>query len=227
MQGVFFLCLPKLSIKKYIVLVISILLHILYHVRNNQYKYSRNTQGKDVRKNMTNDNATSKKLGFSVAELALCGMCIALTFVATALIHVQLPIGGEGGLVHLGNVPMFLAAMLFGRRIGALAGGLGMALFDITSGWAIWAPCTLITVGLMGYMVGWITEKNRGFVWKIVAVLVATVIKIAGYYIAEVIMYGNWITPTLSIPGNILQMAAGAVIALLMVQPLQTIVKKM
>lgn len=174
---------------------------------------------------MTNDNATSKKLSFSVTELALCGMFIALTYVAT-YIHVQLPVGGKGGLVHFGNVPMFLAAMLFGKRIGALTGGIGMALFDITSGWAIWAPCTVITVGLMGYMTGWITEKNRGFVWKIVAVLVATVIKIAGYYIAEVIMYGNWTTPALSVPGNILQMAVGSIIVLLMIQPIETIVKK-
>jgi len=36
---------------------------------------------------------------------------------------------------------------------------------------------------------------------------------VAGYYIAEVIMYGNWLIPLVAIPMNILQFAVGAVIA--------------
>lgn len=42
---------------------------------------------------------------------------------------------GSGGLIHLGNVPLFVAAMLFGRKTGAIAGAFGMGLFDLMSGW--------------------------------------------------------------------------------------------
>ena len=67
-----------------------------------------------------------------------------------------------------------------------------MGLFDLLSGWTAWAPFTLIIVGLMGYAVGAITEKHHGFGWNTLTIAVACVIKVAGYYIAEGIIYGNW-----------------------------------
>ena len=38
-----------------------------------------------------------------------------------------------------------------------------MGLFDLLSPWAIWAPFTLVIVGLMGFVVGLISEKKKGF----------------------------------------------------------------
>ena len=51
-------------------------------------------------------------------------------------------------------------AILFGKKTGAIAGGVGMGLFDLLSGWTAWAPFTFIIVGIMGYVVGAITEKH-------------------------------------------------------------------
>ena len=137
--------------------------------------------------------------------IVVTAMCIALTYIFTAVVNIRLPFAPNGGLIHLGNVPLFLAAIIFGKKTGALSGAFGMGLFDLFSGWTAWAPFTFIIVGLMGFSVGAITEKKKGFCWKVVAILVACVIKIAGYYIAEGIIYGNWITPVSSIPGNLLQ----------------------
>ena len=81
--------------------------------------------------------------------LAVTGMAIALTYVFTAFVNVRLPIAANGGLIHLGNVPLFLMAMLFGRKTGMLAGGIGMGLFDLLSGWTAWAPFTFVIVGVM------------------------------------------------------------------------------
>ena len=53
------------------------------------------------------------------------------------------------------------------------------------------------------------------------------VIKVVGYYIAEGIIYGNWIAPVTSIPGNLVQIGVAAVIVLLIVGQLQKIVNKM
>ena len=73
-------------------------------------------------------------------QLARDAMFVALTLVFTAFINIQLPsFGGAGGLVHLGNVPLFVGAMIYGKRTGALAGAMGMGLFDLLSGWAAWA----------------------------------------------------------------------------------------
>lgn len=69
-------------------------------------------------------------------------------------INVRLPFMGSGGLIHLGNVPLFIAAMMYGRKTGAVAGAFGMGLFDLISGWTAWAPFTFVIVGTMGYVIG-------------------------------------------------------------------------
>mgnify|MGYP002738934987 FL=1 len=66
----------------------------------------------------------------TIKTLTIDAMFIALTLVFTAFINIQLP-ATVGGLIHLGNIPLFIAAMLFGKKTGAIAGGVGMALFDL------------------------------------------------------------------------------------------------
>ena len=179
---------------------------------------------------MSTTSTTAAKAENSIGQvqfLTITALFIALTYVFTAFVNVRLPITANGGLIHLGNVPLFICAILFGKKSGALAGGIGMGLFDLLSGWTAWAPFTFIIVGLMGFSVGAITEKKKGFGWKVVAILVACVIKIAGYYIAEGIIYGNWITPASSIPGNLLQVGVAAVVVLIISGQLQKLAERM
>ena len=77
---------------------------------------------------MTEKVAVSKA---SIYFLSVTALFIALTYVFTAFVNIRLPIAANGGLIHLGNVPLFIAAILFGRKVGAIAGGVGMALFDL------------------------------------------------------------------------------------------------
>lgn len=176
--------------------------------------------------NKTTARATVKNNAMnlsSVKFLTFAAVFTALTYVFTAFINIRLPIAANGGLVHLGNVPLFLCAIIFGKKIGAIAGGVGMALFDLLSGWTLWAPFTLVIVALMGYVVGTITERHRGFGWDVLAISAACVIKVVGYYIAEGILYKNWIAPVTSIPGNLVQIGVAAVIVLIVVEKLRTI----
>lgn len=145
-------------------------------------------------------------------EIVITGLAVALVFTAT-MIHIRLPIG-QGGLIHLGNIPLFLVAIIFGRKMGAIAGAFGMGLFDLMGGWTPWAPATFIIVGLMGYAVGVISEKKDNVAGYVMAILVACAMKIVGYYIAEALIYGNWVQPVLSIPGNLIQIGVAAVIVL-------------
>jgi len=146
--------------------------------------------------------------------IVINALFIALTFVATMFINVRLPIMGNGGLIHLGNVPLFVAAIVYGKKTGAIAGAFGMGLFDLISGWAAWSPFTFVIVGIMGFVVGLISEKvpgNRDLVNSL-AVACALIIKVVGYYFAEVILYHNWIQPFGSVPGNILQVVLAGII---------------
>ena len=163
-------------------------------------------------------------LRHSTKDMVLAGMGIALVFVAT-LINIKLPIG-QGGLIHLGNVPLFLFAILFGKKTGAIAGAFGMGLFDLMGGWTPWAPATFMVVGLMGYTVGLVAERNDSTAGYVLAVVLACVIKVAGYYVAEALIYGNWVQPVLSIPGNLMQIGVAALIVLPMAGTLKKALKR-
>ena len=148
--------------------------------------------------------------------IVINALFITLTLVATMFINIRLPIMGNGGLIHLGNVPLFIAAFAYGRKTGAIAGAFGMALFDLISGWTIWAPFTFVIVGAMGFVAGLISEKMPGkrvLVYTL-AIAAALLIKVVGYYFAEVILYANWVQPFGSIPGNVMQVViAGIIVA--------------
>ena len=164
----------------------------------------------------------------NVQFLTITAIFIALTYVFTAFINVRLPIAANGGLIHLGNVPLFIGAIIFGKKTGAIAGGIGMGLFDLLSGWTLWAPFTFVIVALMGYTVGKITEKeeHQKFKWYVISIAAACVIKIVGYYIAEAIIYHNIIVPVASIPGNLVQIGLAAAITLAIVGQLNSAAKK-
>lgn len=172
---------------------------------------------------------TSVKTESKTQMLVITALFIALTFVATMFINIRLPLMGQGGLIHLGNVPLFLAAMIYGKKVGAAAGAFGMGLFDLISGWTAWAPFTFVIVGCMGLVAGLISEKMnvKPVVANIVAVIAALIIKIVGYYFAEVILYGNWVLPLGSIPGNILQVVVAGIIVVPFAGKLKKILRRM
>jgi len=167
---------------------------------------------------------SSPKTTSKTKAIVINALFIALTLLATMFINIKLPIMGNGGLIHLGNVPLFIAALVYGKKTGAIAGAFGMGFFDLISGWAIWSPFTFIIVGAMGFIVGLISEKvpgNKIFVNSL-AIATALIIKVVGYYFAEVILYSNWIQPFGSIPGNIMQVVIAGIIVVPLAERLKS-----
>lgn len=169
--------------------------------------------------------ATTKQK-FTTKDLVESSLLIALVFIATKFINIRLPISINGGLIHLGNVILFTSAIVFGKRKGALAGGIGMALFDLVSGWTLWAPFTLVLRGIMGYIIGkiaWANNKNGdNTITNIIAIILAGIWMLVGYYVTEVLLYGNIVSPLTSIPGNIVQILIGLILGV----PLAKILKR-
>lgn len=126
----------------------------------------------------TNSAAATSSNSSRVKSLAITAICLVLVYVFTSVVNIRLPFAPNGGLVHLGNVPLFVAAILFGKRTGMIAGGIGMGLFDLLSGWTLWAPFTLVIVGCMGFVVGAITEKRKNMGFIVLALIAACAIKI-------------------------------------------------
>ena len=167
--------------------------------------------------NMENTQSYSKT-GQKTFDLIMTAMLVALVFLSTFFLNIKLPISVNGGLVHLGTAMLFIASILFGPKKGALAGAIGMGLFDIVGGWLLWAPITIVARGLQGFIVGKIAwskgRKGNSLALNITATIVSIPFMIAVYYFGEVILYGNWIVPLTSIPGDLLQNALGMIIAI-------------
>ncbi|MFS0690119.1 ECF transporter S component [Sporosarcina sp. 179-K 8C2 HS] len=160
---------------------------------------------------------THAKTHAKTFDLVLTAILATLVLVSTMFINIKLPIG-QGGLIHLGTAMLFIIAILFGPKKGALAGAIGMGLFDIFGGWLIWAPTTIVARALQGYIVGKIAWSNgrRGDSIKlnIVGAIASMPVMLAVYYVGQGIMYNNWVAPLASIPGDIIQNVVGLMIAI-------------
>jgi uncharacterized membrane protein len=169
------------------------------------------------------------KSKFKTKDMVETGLLTALVFVATSFINIRLPIAASGGLVHLGTAMLVIASVVFGKEKGAIAGAVGMAIFDLSSGWALWAPFTFVIRGVMGYILGAISYSNNkngnNNIINIFAVIISGVWMIGGYYLTEVILYGNWFSPIASIPGDITQIIMALIIGIPMAKILKKYVK--
>lgn len=153
----------------------------------------------------------------STRKIVLTAIFIALVYVGTLII--QFPIPGTNGYVNLGDSFILLSGYFFGPLTGFLAGGLGSSLSDITTGYALWAPFTLIIKGLMGAIMGFLVKTKRmNFV--LIAVIVE-IIMIIGYLLAEWLITGNLMVSLTAIPANGIQGVIGIVLFMIFKEALE------
>ena len=155
------------------------------------------------------------KMKMTTKELCIHGLLIALVAVCTMIF--QIPVSATQGYVHLGDSMILLVGVFFGARYGLVAGGIGSALADILSGYAHWAPFTLIIKGLMGWLIGKIAggacDREKFFTGRnLAASVVGIVWLVIGYFIGGGILKSSFIVAATSIPENIFQGVAGMVI---------------
>lgn len=159
----------------------------------------------------------------NVKDLVITSLFIALVFVFTWLVKFQLPFAPNGGLIHLGNVPFFLAAIFLDKRIGMTAGALGMGLFDLVSGWELWSPMTVISALIMGYIINKLNYKHLNLINLLISFVLVAIVKVLVYYIGEIFILSSFVTPLASIPGNIIQIAVSSVIVLMILKPMEKV----
>ena len=155
------------------------------------------------------DNLTKKFI-----VLTFSALFAALTTVMTAfLFHV--PISLTGGYLHFGDACIYLAASLLPTPYAAVSAAIGGGLADVLSGAPIWAPFTLVIKALMVLPFtskkSTILCKQNGF-----ALVCGWFITSGGYYVAEALLYGNWVTPVYSLYGNFIQAAGSAALYILL-----------
>lgn len=153
-------------------------------------------------------------------KIILTGLMMAMIVVATMLIVIPIPFAG--GYIHLGDAIIFLSVLILGWKYGAVAAGAGSALADIFVGYSVWAPWTLCIKGAMAVVMGLFLAKAMNKpgknilgipVYQLVGMILAGFFMAVGYYVAEGVIYGNFIVAALGIPWNIAQFSVGVVIA--------------
>lgn len=127
----------------------------------------------------------------------------------------HIPVGSNGGYIHFGDAFIYLTGCFLPMPYACAAAAIGGGLADIMSGSAIWAIPTMIIKPLT---VIWFTSKEDKLFNKrnIVAVILAGVVSIIGYYLAQVILTGNWVASLLGIWGNVVQAIGSGIIFLIM-----------
>jgi uncharacterized membrane protein len=173
-------------------------------------------------------------------DIVQVSLMAAMAFVVTMV--TQIPYG-HGAVLHLGDATVFIAALMFGKKKGFASAAIGMCLFDLTSAYAYWAPVTFIAKGMMAYIAGTIAfrkDYQGKNLWNnILACAMGGIFMILAYYVGGVIIdtfilaggssttvisriYANIAAELINIPGNIIQILVGTIIAL----PLVKILKK-
>ncbi len=144
----------------------------------------------------------------TLVQISLWAVMTALVCVATLVIRIPNPMGGY---FNVGDVMIFISALVFGPIVGGVAGGVGSALSDLI-GFPVFAVPTLLIKGVEGVLAGLITNRKSPF-RDVLAVAVAGTEMVVGYFIAEVYLWGFELA-ILEIPTNIAQMVIGGLIGI-------------
>lgn len=122
-----------------------------------------------------------------VKNIVYYSMCIALTFLLTWFF--KMPYIVKEGYLNLGDVGVLLSGLLFGPIGGMISGAIGSSMADLLSGYALYAPFTLIIKGIEGYMIGQFIKKEKSS-YIFVFCLISTIFMVFGYFVSEWFLYG-------------------------------------
>ena len=145
-------------------------------------------------------------------RIAAVAILAAVTAVLTLIPRIQIP--SAQGYIHLGDVAVVFAGLVFGPFTSMLAGGLGTAAADLLGGYAQWAPISFAVHGLQGLAIGLLARLRPGNVpLAIAAAALGGIIMVAGYFLGGLVIEGLGATLR-SVLLNLLQAGAGAVLGI-------------
>lgn len=151
-----------------------------------------------------------KETKFTINQIALYGVLMALTVLATMLVTV--PTLATQGYINLGDALVLLSGIILGPTGGFVVGGVGSALADILLGYSYYAPFTLVIKGIEGALGVFLYRKLFKEKNSLAPLCIAGVWMAIGYMIVEIFLYGL-AAAVASFPGNILQGVVGAILA--------------
>ena len=142
-----------------------------------------------------------------IKYMCLAGIFTAVVFVFTAYLHIP----SHTGYTHVGDGFIYLAASLLPLPYAVFVGAGGALLADCLTGFAIWAPGSVI-IKTVAVLVFSGKSKKILSVRNLLALLPAWAVCIGGYYLYEALITGNFVAPAAGIPGYVTQSALSSVL---------------
>ena len=145
-----------------------------------------------------------------ISFICTASLFSALVFVVTAYLHIPT----ANGYIHVGDGFIYLGACLLPWPYAMAVGAVGTLLADCLTGFALWAPGSLVIKALTALL---FTNKSRKILSlrNVLALLPAAALCAGGYYLYEALIYSNFISPLSGIPASITQSVASAVVFIL------------
>ncbi len=124
-------------------------------------------------------------------KLTMTGLFTALVCVATMFIHLPVPM--TGGYVHIGDAFIYLASCVLPVPYAIVAGAVGAGMADAFGGYVVYVVPTVIIKTLL--VLPFTSKCNKIISLRtFVSSVIASVIGVAGYFVADYIIYGNMAT---------------------------------
>ncbi|MCR1901767.1 ECF transporter S component [Ligilactobacillus apodemi] len=131
-----------------------------------------------------------------------------------------IPLAFMHGNINLSDAGIFLAALLYGARSGALVGGLSGFLLDLISGYPQYMLYSLVIHAAQGGIVGKVAQASLRS--KLLAYIFGLIVLVWGYFVADSLLYGIQ-AGLLGIMTNMIQGAVGGAVGFFLAEKLKTI----
>lgn len=143
--------------------------------------------------------------------ICISGIFTALVFVVTAYLHIP----SHTGYTHVGDGLIYIAACLLPLPYAMFVGAAGALLADCLTGFAIWAPGSVI-IKMLAVLLFSRKKQNIICLRNTVSLIPASAICIGGYYLYESLITLNFVAPLSGIPGYITQSVLSSVLFVLL-----------
>jgi uncharacterized membrane protein len=127
-----------------------------------------------------------EKMFMSPVEIALVAVFSALTAVLTGTTGLMLP-SPTGGYTHIGDTAIYVAALLFGVKVGGLVGIIGPVAADLFVGYPRWFV-TVLAHGTQGFVAG--LGKGRNIVTQIFLLAFSGFVMATTYFFVNIFIKG-------------------------------------
>lgn len=144
-------------------------------------------------------------------KLTLTGVFAAMITIMTAYIcHV--PYGANGGYIHFGDALIYVAAVFLPRPYAMAAAAIGGGMADLLTA-PLWAPATIMIK--MMITLPFTSKEGRILCPRnIIAPFLAALLSATGYYLAQGILFGSFVSVLTSFAGSAVQSGGSAIIFL-------------